>query len=137
MDTKDRLEDEDDGVWRAVLPRWTAPSAPVRLEDRLRRQFRARRHAAAFLLWAGRVAMVALALAATMMSRTAGPGRVARLTDASAIPVAVAAADLDLSGFEPVRRLRLGRLGEVVTETVLDGFVPVGKMTLTRGEGRP
>jgi hypothetical protein len=44
-------------------------------------------------------------------------------------------ADLDLSGFVPVRRPRLTRADEVVSDLDLGGFVPVRSLTLRRESG--
>jgi hypothetical protein len=130
MEPKERFEDEDGGAWRDRLARWVVPEAPARLELRLRDEVRRRRQTAVLYAWMGRAALVALAVGAALTVRV-GDG------DRAETAAGVAAADLDLSGFQPVSRLRLGREDEVVTEAALDGFVPVGKMTLTKWEGRP
>jgi hypothetical protein len=44
-------------------------------------------------------------------------------------------AEIDLAGFQPVRRPRLTRLHEAVSETSLEEFVPVRRMKLTRWDG--
>ena len=135
MKTKRRFEEDDEGAWRAMLPRWSAPEAPPRLEGRLRSEFIARHRTARLQLWAGRAAMVVLALAVATTVRLGGLAR--KAVDHAGPGAVSVAAELDLSGFEPVQRLRLARLDEVVTETTLDGFVPLSKMTLTKAEGRP
>lgn len=131
MDTKDRFE-EDDGVWRAMLPRWTAPAAPDRLELALRGEFRRRHRRDTWRLWAGRAAVLALAASAALLVRVGGPARFARDGDPDAEHRDVAVAQLDLSGFEPVAQPRLERALPAATQTSLEGFEPVRKMTMTR-----
>jgi hypothetical protein len=140
MDRQDRSE--GDGVeWRELLACWEAPPARPELERRLRRTYRVRRRVAELRNCGAWAAVIALAVAAALVSHGERPGRTAR-DDVSALwaaSVSVSGAQvavtLDLSGFEPVRRPRLTHVNEAVSDADLDGFVPVGRMTLARQGG--
>ena len=132
MDPRNRFDDDDgDGAWRERLSRWEAPNAPARLEQALRGEFRRRRRVAAGQVWAGRAAVAALVLSAAVMARLGAPPRMGA---GRGVGRSVAVATLDLSGFEPVERMRFSREARTHDDG-LAGFEPVRKMTLTRWDG--
>lgn len=111
MQSKDRF-DEDEGAWRTLLRRWTAPDAPERLEVCLRREFGARKRSAVLRSWAGRAAIVALALSAAFAARM-DSGRPSAVASRPLIASgSIAVAQLDLSDYEPVLKMRLTRWQE-------------------------
>jgi hypothetical protein len=141
MNRRDRFE-EDDGAWRQLLPRWSAHEAPAGLERALRQQFRARRRRALVARWGTWAAAVALAASGVLaLVRLDDARQRARQEDDGSGDVCVSVvgdqvrAEIDLAGFQPVRRPRLTRLHEAASDTRLEEFVPVRRMKVTRWDG--
>jgi hypothetical protein len=135
MEPKDRSEEERDGHWRDALSSWTAPEARPSLEHRLRREFRHRRSVGTWTAWASRAAVLALGLSAALAVRWGGAPSTAQWRDVQNVSFVITAdavrTELDLTGFEPVRRPRVTRPTEAITEIGLDGFEPVRTMKAT------
>jgi hypothetical protein len=131
MDRRDRADETEDGAWRGMLPAWKAPEPPRRLEEALRHKLRQRRRASATRWWALAAALAAVLSGAGVATYEPRPSRAARAM-AVAVGDAEVRTEVDLAGFEPVRRPRLQRLHEATSETSLAGFEPVAKMTITR-----
>jgi hypothetical protein len=135
MEPSDGWEDDEGGRWRTRLEHWRAPEAPPRLERALREEFRRRQgrsRGRAHELWAGRAAVAALVVAASLLVRAGRP------VGPPVLPVSAGAevyTALDLSGFEPVLHPRLLRPLPAMTEVDLDGFEPVRTMRVTRLKG--
>jgi hypothetical protein len=135
-----RFDDEDDGAWRERLAHWTVPEAPPRLEARLRAEVRRRHRQNAWRVWGGRAAVALLIGGAALALRFGKAERTSTRLAAdhaqASGSVAVAGnevhAEVDLAGFEPVRRPRISRLDEAVSVTDLEGFVPLRTMKLIR-----
>ena len=141
MNRRNRLE-SDDGAWRQLLPRWSAHEAPTDLEMALRQEFRRRRRRALVARWGTWAAAVALATSGVLaLMRLDDARQRARREDVGSGNVCVSVvgdqvrAEMDLAGFQPVRRPRLTRLHEAATETSLEEFVPVRRIKLTRWDG--
>ena len=137
---------DGDEAWLADLRAWHAPRVSAGVEERLRQSFRGRRRQATVRLWLGRAAMLLLALGVALLARFGqrGDERAAvseALSTERFVAVAVTVTrdgvrtELDMSGFEPVRRTHVKRVAHSVVETDLEGFLPVRKTKVTRWKG--
>jgi hypothetical protein len=120
------MTDEIDIAARRIVQREPSAAFADDLVARLRDAASMPPPEARLPLWAGRAAMVALVLLGAVAVRV---GNHRPLIAPTPAPTSVAVVDLE--EFAPLPRLRVART-QVASETDLDGFEPVAKMTLSR-----